>query len=73
MTGFLNKDYKPVNLEDIFYDGKIYWVFGFNGSMKKYYLMSCQQGYKFDFTQEYISTLEPAGAFKGNEKLFECD
>lgn len=73
MTGFLNKHEQPVSIEDIFFDGKIYWVLGFNEPTKEYYLMSCERGYKFHFTQEYISTLEPAGTFNGNEKLFECD
>lgn len=68
-----NKHGNLLELDDIFFDGKIHWIFGFNEPTKEYYLISCEQGYKFGLTQEYISALEPKGTYKGNEKLFVCD
>lgn len=75
MFPFNDKNGSPIDINDVLFDGEIYWRPGDNAPEPDiYYLISCEKGYLHELTQEVLSQYENIGAYDDEKaKLFECD
>lgn len=71
---FVDKNGKHIDMEDVLYDGSVFWRPGYNDPTDDLYLISCEKGYLHGLTQEMLSQYINIGQYdEWKAELFHCD